>query len=66
MPKGFVAAILLAAVATGCAEESQPPVVQPTTHRTLPLPPVKPDLSRAAVQPSTFTDWLELARYRHA
>jgi hypothetical protein len=63
MQKGLVAALFLAAIATGCAEESQPPVVQPSTHRNLPLPPVKPDLSRAAVQPSAFTDWLQLARY---
>jgi hypothetical protein len=64
MRKGLVAAVLLAAIATGCADEPQPPVVQPSTHQNLPLPPVKPDLTRAAVQPSAFTDWLQLARYR--
>jgi hypothetical protein len=64
MRKGLVAAVLLAAVASGCAEEPQPPVVQPSNHQNLPLPPVKPELTRAAVQPSAFTAWLQLARYR--
>jgi hypothetical protein len=63
MQKGVVAAVLLAAIATGCADEPQPPVVQPSNHHAVPLPPVKPDLSRAAAQPWAFTDWLQMARY---
>jgi hypothetical protein len=64
MRKGLVAAILLAAIAAGCADEPQPPAVQPSNHQDLPLPPVKPELTRAAAQPSAFTDWLQMARYR--
>jgi hypothetical protein len=63
---GLVAAVLLAAVAAGCANEPQPPVVQPSVHQDLPLPPVKPQLRPAAVQPSAFTDWSQMARYRLA
>jgi hypothetical protein len=64
MRRGLVAAVFSAVFAIGCAEEPQPPVVQPSNHQNLPLPPVKPELTRAAVQPSAFTDWLQLARYR--
>lgn len=58
MLKGFVTAVLLAACAAGCADEpQQPPVLQPTSHHNLPLPPVKPDLPRGGVQQSAFTNW---------
>lgn len=55
MLKGFVTAVLLAASTAGCADEPQPPVLQPTSHQSLPLPPVKPDLREA--QQSAFTNW---------
>jgi hypothetical protein len=64
MRKKLIAAIFLAAIAAGCADEPQAPVVQPSNHQDLPLPPVKPDLTRAAAQPSAFTAWLQIARYR--
>jgi hypothetical protein len=49
MRKDLVAALFLAVFATGCADKPQPPVVQPSNHQNLPLPPVKPDLTKAAV-----------------
>jgi hypothetical protein len=57
MLKGLMAAVLLAVSAAGCADEPQPPVLQPTSHQSVPLPPVKPDLRPGAAQQSAFTNW---------
>jgi hypothetical protein len=57
MLKSLVTAMLLAASVAGCADEPQPPVLQPTSHQSVPLPPVKPELPRGGAQQSAFTDW---------
>ena len=57
MLKSFVTAVLLAASVAGCADEPQPPVPQPTSRQSVPLPPVKPVLPRGEAQQSAFTDW---------
>jgi hypothetical protein len=57
MLKGLVTAVLLAASVAGCADQPQPPVPQPTSHQSVPLPPVKPELRAKEAQQSAFTDW---------
>ncbi len=58
MSKRFAAALIVAVAAAGCAAEPQPPQVQPSSHRSLPLPPLKPERPPATVAlPSAFTPW---------
>jgi hypothetical protein len=65
MSKRFVAVVVLTVIAVaGCADERRSPAVQPTSHQSVPLPPVKPErLRSAAMQQSAFTISLQIAGY---
>ena len=60
MPRNFVAAMLLAALAA-CADEPTQPASQPSTQN-YPIPPVKPRLPQASALQAIFTVCLPMAR----
>jgi hypothetical protein len=57
MCKRFAAALILAVLAAGCAAGPPPPQVQPSSHQSLPLPPLKPERPPPSAALPAFTLW---------
>jgi hypothetical protein len=59
-----VAAALVCAAMVGCAQEDRanPASIEPSTYRSYPLPPVKPERPQSSGLQAVFTESIPFAR----